>query len=294
MPDRAQVDTGDLWHWVDRLTRSRREKIIRDSPDHRPGRTEYVDIPPLWTQLLDDITATSSGGSTRAATSGSRLPLNLESLALLVEVTHYVADELTRRGQQLRLEAEEPAPTQPAPALRLVDDAGQPLLDPDLAGRLTERAARAAADHQHRTDAAVIRHDTVSDLRRLAAVVVTERSQPAVDRLARAYRRFAARIETTVTGDDESLDLHAVRHSACPACLAMWVVSDRDGETIREPALVVALQDGHVRHVTCRACGAGWWRGEDIQDLTDRMAHNEAVYGDARLWAETKPRRMEA
>lgn len=259
VPDRTPVDSGQLWKWVDRLTVERRHRIVRRTPGQEP-RIEHVDIPSLWEQLVDAQASSNTGGGRGKARPGSRAPLDLTITALLGEMTSLVVDALVSHGQKLRW--------RPAGTL------GVRLLD------------------------------TRSSLRQLAATVVGTRDQDLVDWWTDRYRLWVHQAETALATDgDDSVDLHPVRGHACPACKALWVTTEQpceisprhpDGvETFREPALVIAFRESRVLHITCGACGAGWWRGDDVDKLTREIAADTAVKGDARLWGLTVPRRRE-
>lgn len=277
MVDRQAVDTGDLWRWVDRLTQPRRERVVRKAPGAKP-RVEYFDVPSLWTQLLREIASSNSGGGHGAASAGSRPPINLEKAAILAEITNLVVDAIDSHGGRPRL-LERTTTAQHDVALpRLLGDDGLPLLDPDLAGRMLERAARPAAVRRGRHDTARPIHDTSSDLRQLATLVVGTGDRDLITWWADQYRTWVARTETALGDDDESIDLRPVRDKACPRCEATYVVREQPSdafasgrETFRDPALVIQFRDGQVLHVTCRACGTGWWRGEGLDELTEHL-----------------------
>lgn len=74
------------------------------------------------------------------------------------------------------------------------------------------------------------------------------------------------------------------RDSACPECGAKNATANRDGETIRTPALAITWghpegetteyhsdDDYKVRAVECRACGTCWFRGPELESLVDAM-----------------------
>ncbi|TKJ24354.1 hypothetical protein [Blastococcus sp. CCUG 61487] len=283
MADRVAVDTGDLWRWVDRLTRARRERVVRKTPGAR-ARIEYFELPSLWTQLIREVDSSSTGGGHGAGGTGSRPPINLEKVALAAEISDLVTDALIEHGERPRLEVDATtdrrrAATPPA----LVDDTGRPLHDPDVAGRLVERAARAAADQAARRDSGRLQHDTASDLRHLAAVVADTREVELITWWADQYRYWVARVETALGSDDESIDTRPVRGKACPACEATYAIREQPSEafasgveTFHDPALVVQFHDGRVRHVTCRACGGDWWRGEGLEQLGEQLGGSTA------------------
>lgn len=247
MTGRTPVDTGQLWKWVDRLTVSRRHRLVRKGASGR-NVVEYVKVPSLWTQLRVAVASSNSGGGRGKSSTGSRSPLDLPKLALMHQIEQDVLAGLAEYGQ----------------APRVVDQGD---------GHLTV--------------------DVRAELRHLAATVVSSGDQAAVLGWTITYRSWVSRAETELTEDDESIDLRGVRGEACPCCLALWVTSDRDGEDFRDPALVIAFRDGQVQHITCRACRAGWWRGEDVDELTRLIATNTAVHGPAHLWGQTV-RRAEA
>lgn len=272
------IDTQDLWRWVDRLTLPTRQRIRRRPPGSRKAIIEYIDIPSLWTQLLTDVESSAAGGGHRAGGTGSRAPLNLAKIALAQEISDTVVDALISYELRPRVLVRAAGARPTAAAVRLHDAWGKPAVDPDLAGRLTERAARRAADHQARADAARLRHNTSSDLRQLAAHVVTLGERDPLTWWADRYRLWATRIETELGDDEEGVDIRpaprvpGVGYPPCPACGVARIPYDRDGETFHDPALVVRYLDGQVQHVTCRACLTGWWRGDGLNELTGQLS----------------------
>jgi len=265
--DSLAIDSGDLWRWVDRLTLPTRQRISRKPPGARKATVEYLDIPSLWTQLLADVQSTAAGGGQRAGGSGSRAPLNLEKVALAAEISDTVVDALRSYDLTPRSLVSTTTPRTALPAPVLVDHAGLPIHDPDLAGRLTERAARTLAAQRARHDVARFRHDTASDLRQLAVHVVGLAERDPINWWAERYRSWVARIETALGEDDEAVELRPVRGVACPACEQSYLEYERDGEIYRDPVLVVQIRDWLIQHATCRACGTGWWRGDELEQL---------------------------
>jgi hypothetical protein len=68
---------------------------------------------------------------------------------------------------------------------------------------------------------------------------------------------------------DGERDYRQIRGIACPLC-GVDTAWDRNdvGEVTRGWPLVVDLRDGWVRGITCRECGAYWWRSrEDLVEL---------------------------
>lgn len=271
-PNRQALDTSDLWRSVDRLTKDRTHRLVRSELGASKPTVEHVPIPSLWTQLVEALTSSNSSDGRPGKSTGSRSPLDLSIEALLIEMSTVLRASLTRLGHRPRvLVAEQRVlPGRPTPAL--VDELGHPLLDPDQAGRLAEAAARTLV----RTDTSRLRHDVLSDLRQYATAVVATLDQDAIDACARQYAEWVWHAEEMLTGDDESIDVRAIRGHACPECGADHVERVEpskdpratDGvERFHDPALVIAFRDGQVQHVTCRACDAGWWRGDDVDEL---------------------------
>jgi hypothetical protein len=288
-PMRPQVETRDLWKWVDLLTRDRKEKLHRRLPGQRKSTVEYVDVPSLWTQMREAVASSNSGGGHGKSASGSRSPMDLALAALLMEVEKHIVDGLAELGARARVQVEQSdrvTPRRPAPRLAVVG--GWPLIEPQHAGLLAERARRAAADQADRADTARLAHDVHSDLRQLATLAVGTGDQVLIGVWVRRYRSWVTRAEEALTLDDESIHTRPARGRPCPCCLALWVTSERDGERFRDPALVAEFRDGQLQHLLCRACGADW--RDDVDELTQWIAENEAAYGPAHLWGETVPR----
>jgi hypothetical protein len=59
---------------------------------------------------------------------------------------------------------------------------------------------------------------------------------------------------------------------ACQDCGAKSVLEPSEhGDTVRGPAIVVHWRDRLVRAVECRMCGKSWFRGPDLDQLTESM-----------------------
>lgn len=229
-PQRQQLHTRDLWATADRLTKDTRQRLPRHIAGSR-AVVDWIDVPCLLTQLHEARASSGSGGGGRAS-SGSRSPLDLGIETLLAEMSGYIVDALRAHDHKPRVQ-------------------------------LNHQAAR-------------IRHDLKADLRQLAQTITDTLDQDLVNWWTDQYRHWLHRAEEILTGDDENIDMRAVRGHACTACFETWVERVEpsndpratDGlEHYRDPALVIAFREGQVLHITCRACGAGWWRGEDIDGL---------------------------
>lgn len=72
------------------------------------------------------------------------------------------------------------------------------------------------------------------------------------------------------------------RGISCPECGADTAMADRNGESVRTPALAITWtppdREEHqpdsawkVRAVECRSCSATWWRGDSMEHLVDAM-----------------------
>lgn len=276
LPDRG-IDTHDLWADVQRLTRSRREKLRRDVPGTRKTTTEWITVDSLLEQLQGRLGSTTTSDGSPSKSTGSPSPLDVHAASLLHDMSRAVIAELRHRGATPR-PARQPAVTYtalPAPVLGRLpaadDGLGVPVLEPDVAGRLAERAAGRRAAQRDRADTARIVHDLASDLAQLAALIADSGDQDYVDDWARQYRSWVAQVETALTVDpEESITVRGIRYGErrfCPACGADKVTREQDGETFRDPALVATFRDHQLVHVTCRVCAAGWWRGEGLDEL---------------------------
>jgi hypothetical protein len=123
---------------------------------------------------------------------------------------------------------------------------------------------RAPAPRRRRRDDEVAR-----SLRRLVARgwVGHERER---DQLARLVERWTADARGLLDGER---DYRTVRGVSCPECLASvyWERNDC-GEVVRGWPLAVDLRERWVRGITCRLCGAYWWRSrEDLAELAWAM-----------------------
>lgn len=276
---RTPVDTGDLWKWVDRLTTDRRQRLLRQIPGTAPT-IEWVTVPSLWTQLEEAVasTTTRDGGASKGT--GSPAPIDVAVTSLMHEISTRLIRALVAADLQPRRLVPDvqratarPLPTWQRHAARDdVEGLGEPVVDPELAGRLTERAARGAATTRARLDSARARHDVRSDLRQYAAYLTTVvLDQRLVDEWSHRYHSWGARAAAALTLDGDSIDTRGIRGHACPACLGLRIARYEDDGTYWEPALVISFRDGQILHATCRVCSAGWWRGEGLEELTDRL-----------------------
>lgn len=80
---------------------------------------------------------------------------------------------------------------------------------------------------------------------------------------------WCGQIRAAISSDpDRPWQLHNV---ACPDCAARTVPVADAGETVRRSAVLVTWSRGYVRAVECRACGAVWYRGADLDRLVEQM-----------------------
>jgi hypothetical protein len=270
---RAAIDSGNLWHWVDRLTRDRRQRLTRHTPGEKKPRVEYVPVPSLLTQLLEALASTTSADGRPGKSTGSRSPLDLSIESLVSDMSEQTRRGLTARGAHPRVLVAAPlaGPGRTPPAL--YDEDGRLRYEPDQAGRIIEAAARSGVTR----DPMRLRHDLAADLRQLPALIIGTRQQPIVDEWTDRYQSWVAQAETILTGDQENVDLRGIRGHACPSCGEQYVQRVEPStdpralagiETYHDPALVIAFRDGQVQHITCRACDTGWWRGDDVDQLS--------------------------
>lgn len=73
-----------------------------------------------------------------------------------------------------------------------------------------------------------------------------------------------------------------LRNVSCPLCRTRWVRVGEDGQLIqpgrpvegdvyRVSPLVVDFRDGYVRAARCDACGATWFRGDQLHQLAEHL-----------------------
>lgn len=118
--------------------------------------------------------------------------------------------------------------------------------------------------HQPRTG------DVPQRIRRLAATVITH--EPA-ELWWWEYRfaSWARLLATYLRALDASVKPVRLRNSACPLCKTRQVTVESDYGPVVVPALVIDFRDGYVRAAECSACGASWFRGEDLMTLADTL-----------------------
>ncbi|WP_158548797.1 hypothetical protein [Blastococcus sp. TF02A-26] len=237
------VDTGDTWRWVDRLTESRRRRLVR-RPDGGQSTVEHVDLPSLLEQLAEAQASTNSGGGRGKSSGGSRAPLDLTITSLLAEIETLTVEALIAYGDR-----------------------------PRYRERARYRQGRARV-------LGVRQLDLAASVRALAVTVVDTEDADLIDWWASRFCAWVLRAEEALDLDEDgSVDVVPVRGVPCPEpeCGREHVLEDRDGETVRTPALAISFRDGQVLHVTCRHCGTGWWRGEGLNALADAMAATAAL-----------------
>lgn len=293
-PDRS-IDTHSLWADVQRLTRPRRERLRRDVPGTRKTTTEWVQVDSLLDQLEEMLGSTTTSDGAPSKSTGSPSPLDVHAASLLHDMSRTVIAELRRRGATPRAAERQTVTYRPLPAPVLGrmpapdDGLGMPLMEPDVAGRLTERAAGRRAAARDHADVAHIAHDLCSDLRQLAALIADSPDQSYVDTWAQRFRYWVSEVETALTVDqEESITVRGIRYGDrryCPACGADKVTRIQDGEEFRDPALVATFRDHQLVHVTCRACEAGWWRGEGLDELGQQLVRPATPSHDERMRA---------
>ncbi len=111
--------------------------------------------------------------------------------------------------------------------------------------------------------------DVARSLRRLVARGWVGH-EPERDQLARLVERWTADARALLDGER---DYREVRGIACPDCSqdTAWERNDV-GEIVRVWPLLVDLRDRWVRGITCRLCGAYYWRSrEDLGRLAEAI-----------------------
>lgn len=62
-----------------------------------------------------------------------------------------------------------------------------------------------------------------------------------------------------------------LRNAACPLCHTRQMTIESDNGPIVVPPLLIDFQNGAIRAATCEACGATWWRGDQLHELADAL-----------------------
>lgn len=211
--------------------------------------TEPVKVASVLDELVDSVGSSIDGGG-KAPGRSSGSVLNLAALDLLDRIRVGVADWC---------------------------DAWLPALIDDLA---IDRPDAPGPRRRRRED------NVARSLRRLVARgwVGSERER---DQLARLVERWTADARGILDGER---DYREVRGIACPSCGedTAWERNDC-GEIVRAWPLLVDLRDRWVRGITCRLCGAYWWRsredlallaagiGTDMDRVILALSHYETV-----------------
>lgn len=121
--------------------------------------------------------------------------------------------------------------------------------------------------------------DYPAELRAIAANIP---DQDQVVAWVEMLRRWAHEARTTLGLNPQRPQW--ARGARCPECGSNEAQTERDGETIRTPALAISWgmpegeetdyhedHDYKVRAVECRSCGMAWWRGPDLDTLVTAM-----------------------
>jgi hypothetical protein len=233
---RLAVDSGDLFKSVDALLRSPKLPVLRGQVGEKL-RKEWVPTRSLYDQLLAAQASDNAGGERGKAAPGSRAPLDLTITALLGDITTSVINTLVAHGEQ--------------PYYR--------------AGDLRARGL------------GIRLFDVPASLRHLAVVVRDLGDQALADYWARRLHSWVGRAKQALALDEDdtlvevAVRLPGIGYPPCPNCGERTVTTERDGEQRRDSALVTQFRDGQLVHVTCRACSTGWWRGEEVEALTELL-----------------------
>lgn len=289
----------DVQQALDKLIQRQQVRVRRDQyhPDTdswtNTGPQERHTVPSLWEQLVGS--ASYSGSQEGGGAFGSRPVIATGAVSL-----RNLIERWALRG------AEEHC--NPTPAHRLSDaraEASAAKATADMAYDLWEltaaetpgpgwrqqvdeaRATFDAADQdrmaaEDRVQAKT--HAIIPDTLRAIAATITE--QYDLNFWHDTLKTWAADIRAAL-GLDPSRPQWA-RGAKCPECDATSATAQKDGETIRTPALAITwsgpADDEHhpdsawtVRAVECRACGRTWWHGEELNTLVDQMLRGQVA-----------------
>jgi hypothetical protein len=240
--------TESLWNAVDELTKPRHVKLWRDD-----GATEWTTVPSLWWQLEDAAAAgMGDAGGEGGSPSRYRPPGALECLQLHADISDTIVDAL--RGHE--------APPRTAGVSR----------ERVAVCRAQREAERSYGLTANLTPLPPLWHVLVPDsLRALASVLAAVGDDDLTGWWTDRVWSWCRQIINTLRLTDE-LHPRRVRDTPCPACKAIHVTVKRDGEDFREPALLVDFNGGLIRRAACEACGAQWYRGDDLEALKGLLA----------------------
>lgn len=109
-----------------------------------------------------------------------------------------------------------------------------------------------------------------AQMRQLAAHVVTNEPQHVqwwTYRFEQWERVLAVYLRAIDTGPRPV----RLRNSSCPKCHVAQVTVETDSGPIVAPALVIDFVNGWIRAAECTACGASWFRGDDLGQLAEQL-----------------------
>lgn len=111
----------------------------------------------------------------------------------------------------------------------------------------------------------------VNEIRQLASTLL---AQPDLaDEFERRFSSWARMLATYLQAYDRTPHAVTLRNSPCPSCGIAQVIVDDD---LVQPAILIDFHDGKVRAAQCRACGALWWRGPQLEQLA-ALLHTAAA-----------------
>jgi hypothetical protein len=112
--------------------------------------------------------------------------------------------------------------------------------------------------------------DTGESVRDLASELLRHPDEAdAVDWWTSQFRSWGGQIRAAISSDpDRPTRLWGV---ACPECSVKFIPEIRDGEQVKRPAVFVHWNRKLLQAIECSACTASWFRGEQLDQLVDRM-----------------------
>lgn len=235
-----QGDPAKLWEAVDALTRPTRRRVDREFESAE------------WLQsLADDPTITVCDvAAYRAATAKyGQIP----SLWEQAEAAVGTGSEMTEGGGRTPLRERSPADLDLMETMLTIRES--------MSGQLTGRGLTPRAS-------------IPGQMRQLAARIVGHEPQH-IEWWTFRFAQWARVLTTHLRAAERAPQPRRLRNTPCPLCKTRQVTIEHRGEKTVVPPIVIDFIEGWIRAATCSACGAAWWRGDQLGELADAIESAE-------------------
>lgn len=108
-------------------------------------------------------------------------------------------------------------------------------------------------------------------MRRLASTLVRLGNSEHVEWWTFRFSQWARVLMTYLQALDRMPKPVRLRNAPCPLCRTRQVTVVEDGERKVYPPILIDFEDGWIRAAQCTACGAAWFRGNDLGQLANLL-----------------------